>query len=373
MKTICIYHSIDLDGWMSAAIVKHWWELNTKMQEGGSRTDRIEFLSFNYSDPIPDLSEYDKVIMCDISFPVEEMNSLEFSLEYGNPESENFIWIDHHISAINDNSKRNFHGIRDTKFAACELTWRYFFPNETMPEIVRLLGRYDCFGHKGTEEELKVLEFQYGARNIISNYEEAYNYLCMYFDKERIKDENNELINSIWTIGSHIYQYLCTDARPSYKNGFTVTLWQDTIPTNEEIRSIPMFGACDICGKEGNITRHYFRYENDKCDCHSPYHFELFDCCSTCKPTAKNKVPKKFICINKERFNPINFGIDYHKDGYDGCACFHYANGKYNFSLYNDNGLVDCSLIAKQFGGGGHKGAAGFILNQEQFDQLINK
>ncbi len=25
MKTICIYHSRDLDGWMSVVIVKKWW------------------------------------------------------------------------------------------------------------------------------------------------------------------------------------------------------------------------------------------------------------------------------------------------------------------------------------------------------------
>ena len=69
-----------------------------------------------------------------------------------------------------------------------------------------------------------------------------------------------------------------------------------------------------------------------------------------------------FICINRERFNPINFGIDYHKDGYDGAACFHFDGTHWCFSLYNDNGEVDCSQIAKQFGGGGHKGAAGFRL-----------
>ena len=91
-----------------------------------------------------------------------------------------------------------------------------------MPEIVRLLGRYDCFGHKTKSfkmdrdsydkarqyleevgklkefennktstdgyslvyyandvakklsEEQMVLEFQYGARQCISNYQEAY-------------------------------------------------------------------------------------------------------------------------------------------------------------------------------------------------------
>ncbi len=36
----------------------------------------------------------------------------------------------------------------------------HFFSGQKMPEIVRLLGRYDCFGHKGTSEERQVLEFQ---------------------------------------------------------------------------------------------------------------------------------------------------------------------------------------------------------------------
>lgn len=81
-----------------------------------------------------------------------------------------------------------------------------------------------------------------------------------------------------------------------------------------------------------------------------------------------------FICFNKERFNPINFGIDYHKDGYDGAACFHRTkDGNWAFSLYNDNGLVDCSLIAKQYGGGGHKGASGFIAGSGTLLQIINK
>lgn len=301
MKTVCIYHSIDLDGWMSAAIVKYLYSLST--------LDTIDFIGYNYGDPIPNIDEYDNIIMCDISFPKEEMERLHRNT------IGNLIWIDHHISAIKsiDDERSleekalygNIEGKRDPKFAACELTWNQFFPDKDIPEIVRLLGRYDCFGHKGTNEEQKVLEFQYGARECITNYEEAYKYL-----KEDISDmedgvmlEDNT-IGQILSNGKSIYQFLCTDAKQSYKNGFEIL----------------------------------FRLED---------------------------VPKvyRFICINKERFNPINFGIDYHKEGYDGCACFHYANGIWNFSLYNDNGEVDCSLIAKTFGGGGHKGAAGFRID----------
>ena len=320
MKIVCVYHSIDLDGWMSAAIVKLWHEKEAErllkeaieLAEKGLVTryelmDTMDYIGYNYGQPIPDVSEYDMVIMCDISFPAEDMNRL-----INNPDNDNFIWLDHHISAIsNPEINENWaKGLRDTSFAACELTWQYFFPNEPTPNIVTLLGLYDSFRHKGTEDEQKVLEFQYGARQCIRNYEDAYYYLTNTFDIE-----NQSLSSQIFANGKAIYQYLCTEAQQVYKSGFEI-----------EFHQIGIF----------------------------------------VKPVVK------FICINKERFNPFNFGIDYHKDGYDGCACFHYANGMWNFSLYNDNGKVDCSQIAKQYGGGGHRGAAGFRCDNETFLKIIN-
>ena len=169
--------------------------------------------------------------------------------------------------------------------------WQYFFQNEPMPEIVRLLGRYDCFGHKGTDEERKVLEFQYAARSFISDYVSCGNALLSFL-------QFPDLVKDWLKAGVGIYSFLCMDAKQSYKNGFGVT------------------------------------YANTK-----------------------------WIVINKERFNPVNFGIDYHAEGYDVAACFYFNGSKWSFSLYNDNGEVDVSLICKQFGGGGHKGAAGFVMD----------
>lgn len=503
MKTVCIYHRIDLDGWMSAAIVKHWFDQQEVPTNKPGVFNTLDFLGYNYGQPIPDLSEYDKVVMCDISFPKEEMERLHLKLCQW--YKEKFVWIDHHISAIKDNGEF-YDGLRDVKFAACELTWMYFFPNQSMPEIVRLLGRYDCFGHKqvwkpvigyeglyevsnhgnvrsldriiienntnkerpikginlsianskrgyrvvvlcknGTEnmrnvhqlvaesfipnpenkpcinhkdfnrlnnyvenlewctyaennlhsieegkrgktviqltkngefvqqfdsikraeshtgiasqnigkvckgerefagdysweygvdkdifpqfvpqdEEQKVLEFQYGARQCITDYETAYDYLVRSLDDKLYQSGQyfDNVLNQIYDSGKAIYKYLCTDARQSYKNGFEIEF------------DYPVADA-EIYG------------------------------------TDNTKL--KFICINKERFNPINFGINYHEDGYDGCACFHRrSDGKWAFSLYNDNGLVDCSVIAKQFGGGGHKGAAGFVADNNEFLNII--
>lgn len=321
MKTVCIYHSIDLDGFMSAAIVKHWFKENNNGFIKDTENNFCDFIGYNYGQPIPDLSGYDRVIMCDISFPKDEMINIAKRIGL------NFIWLDHHISAINsftnsDMNGENYYpnGIRNTNYAACELTWKYFFPNEPMPQIVRLLGRWDNMINAPITDKikwLKITEFQYGARACISNYEEAYDTLL-----KDISSQNNVVPEwfEILHYGESIYKYLCIEAKQSYKNGFEIKFLHNYLTNNQAISETV-----------------------------------------------------KFICINKERFNPINFGIDYHKDGYDGAACFWYENGMFNFSLYNDNGNVDCSIIAKQYNGGGHKGDAGMKLTHEQFNNLLKK
>ena len=343
MKIVCIYHSIDLDGWMSAAIVKHWYNKIEGLPE-----DDISFIGFNYGESIPDLSECDKVILVDISFPKETMKKLS-NLE------DNFIWIDHHISAIKDNyfmlengNEYIYNGMRDIQFAACELTWKYFFPDEPIPEIVRLLGRYDCFGHKGTEEELEVLQFQYAARSFLFGVEGCYSALI---------NSNNNTINKWIEIGAAIHNYLCLEAKQSYKNGFEIRFVK-----NDE-------NLCDNCNYRDTFPSCYSNKDELKFG-DGLGNDNIIECLNFEEQTM-HSFGYKFICINKERFNPINFGINYHEDGYDGVACFHYANGKWNFSLYNENGLVNCSEIAKRYGGGGHKGAAGFsVINLKVIKQF---
>lgn len=332
MKTICIYHSRDLDGWMSAAIVKEWFlnecektkdypmffDVNSSIGERGNIGEQLHFLGWDYGDDIPYLTDYDKVIMCDISFPKEVMAEIYST-------KPNSVYIDHHTSAIKELAtidqriNGDFWGLRDTKFAACELTWKYFFPEENMPELVRLLGRYDCFGHKGTDEEQKVLEFQYGARQAISNYHEAYNHLVDEANDYKVGETTVEAIHSNGVV---IYNYLKKEAEQIYKKAFNINFYTPGL-----------------------------RHKYDK--------------------STGLKGLKKFLCVNQERFNPVNFGIDYHKDEYDGFACYWYKDGKWSFSLYNDDGEVDCSAIAKEYSGGGHKGAAGFVTSHEGMLEII--
>lgn len=313
MKIACIYHSVDLDGWMSAAIVEHWFHQYCFEKDGQKQLlkskendllvahdDILTFIGYNYGESIAEmrLHSYDKIIMCDISLPKHEMLNL-----YG-AKQENFIWIDHHVSAINevDGAVREINlspieGNRHIRFAACELTWFYFFGNDKpLPEIVHLLGRYDCFGHKGTHEKELVLQFQYGARSVIPDHSTAYSVLKNSIGKKGA-------IDYITNLGAAIYDYLKQEANQKFSKRFTL-----------------QFGE-------------YY-----------------------------------FAAINAERLNPVNFGINYHSYKaddiyfYDGVASFWITSSGIYFSLYNDNGKVDCSKIAANYGGGGHAGASGFFM-----------
>jgi uncharacterized protein len=55
-------------------------------------------------------------------------------------------------------------------------------------------------------------------------------------------------------------------------------------------------------------------------------------------------------------------------------AATYYFDGKdYIFSLRSDDNGLDVSEIAKKFGGGGHKHAAGFKVQSMGFIQLVRK
>lgn len=286
-KVFCITHSADLDGHSSGAIVllKH---------------PEATVIGWNYGEAIPEIPDDHHVIITDISYPMEKMLAMA-------GKARSFTWIDHHISAIKEYEKyfkgenpliTAVHPEGDERVAACELTWRHLFPNEPAPEVIRLLGAYDCFRHKDTPEEQDVLQFQFAAR---SKYNTPKECLALFeLDKE-------EVYEMMYEDGKAISGFLKSEALVTLKRAFDVDV-------------------------EGH----------------------------------------KFLCVNAERFNLINFDIDYHKMGYDGSTCFWYNNNQWYFSLYNENGTVDCSVLAKKRGGGGHAAASGFELNDKQFAQFIS-
>ncbi|KKM25144.1 hypothetical protein LCGC14_1598000 [marine sediment metagenome] len=46
---------------------------------------------------------------------------------------------------------------------------------------------------------------------------------------------------------------------------------------------------CDVCGREGSVTRKYYHY-NIPCDCCINDHFEFVRHCSDCTPSPPQKI-----------------------------------------------------------------------------------
>jgi oligoribonuclease NrnB/cAMP/cGMP phosphodiesterase (DHH superfamily) len=151
MSTHVFYHSADLDGHCSGAICKY------------AMPDAI-LHPINYGDPFPwgEIKRNDTVYMVDFSLqPFSDMVKLN---SYLDGQETGLVWIDHHKSAIlewEEHSRAVKTAELDTNFAACELTWNYFFSPDDMPLAVFRLGRYDIWKH---HEHEGCLEFQYGMR-----------------------------------------------------------------------------------------------------------------------------------------------------------------------------------------------------------------
>jgi len=282
-RTVCFYHSRDLDGWASAAIVL-------------KAHPHVMLIGWDYGSPIPLelIDTADDIFIADICFPTEIMNQIHFS-------GKGFIWCDHHETSIKLSKEHPFGscaGIRDINYGACELTWMELFPKDPMPEAIEYLGAYDCFRHKKQEMLYShtVMKFQWAARAFIEGPEDAKNMLL----------DSPPVISDWLHSGFAIKNYLDVEAKSIYKSAFPV-FWHG--------------------------------------------HMMLF--------------------INRDRFNPINFGIDYHKQGFAVFGCFCLKGGKWTFSLYNDDGKVNVAEICEAEGGGGHAGAAGFVKPAEWITELF--
>jgi len=137
----CFYHSADLDGHCSGAIVKHLFP-------------ECEMVPINYGGEFPWKSVANETVyMVDFGLPIEDMVRLD--------KIADLCWIDHHKTAIEAADRADFNpaGLRGIGVGACEIAWTYL-TDEPVPRAVRLLSMYDVWNHSDPD----VLLFQYGMR-----------------------------------------------------------------------------------------------------------------------------------------------------------------------------------------------------------------
>jgi len=131
-NTICFHHN-DPDGCASGAIVRYALGKDVFLVESDYDKTLI---------PWKKVDDADRVIVTDFSFPSRDMLRLA--------EGREFIWIDHHKSAMLEfeESGKAWEGIRDVSDAGCVLTWRYFLPDRPVPKAIVLIGDRDIWRWK---------------------------------------------------------------------------------------------------------------------------------------------------------------------------------------------------------------------------------
>ena len=282
---ICIYHSRDLDGFTSAAIVKRKYPNAT-------------LIGFDYGQQLPmdKIPEGVPIIMVDVSIPMPEMEALA---KHSNSQ---LTWIDHHVSAIKEfeayAAERDSFVVVSLKdvISACELAWKFFNPGSTMPTAIQLLGEYDTWRNSDkTRWENEILPFQFGMRS-----------KC----------------NSPETFPPHLF----------YVTGF------ETMP--KHIESII---------NDGKTIMAFLSQSNELMCRRGAFEADFMG--------------YRAICLNAGGVNSDSFKSVYDASKHDILMPFFYTGKYWQFSIYTDKDHIDCSLIAKQQGGGGHAKAAGFQVD----------
>ncbi len=128
MNTLCLHHN-DADGRACGAIIRR------------ALGEEVTLYEMDYGESLPlDLVVVaDHILIVDFSLPKDEMVGLA--------AYHQFTWIDHHKSSLDemDGTADSWAGVRNTSEAACVLTWRYFFPDLTVPKAVTLIGDRDIW------------------------------------------------------------------------------------------------------------------------------------------------------------------------------------------------------------------------------------
>lgn len=315
MKTICYYHD-DADGILSAALVNYYVKGEKK------------FISSSYGMEInwEDIGLDDTVYIVDFSFSPHDMDKLCLV-------AENVIWIDHHVSAINDwethlksmrekfPGYKDIDGLRKVGVAGCQLTEQFFYnlPNKNSinnrinkpwtkgsdcSELVETIGTYDVWNKE----------------NPNVSFDRAYK--CMLGFIGRFTSPESEglidffMVEHPWSMVEDLYEEgRCIDR---YLNGF----------------------------QNKKITKNAFETK-------------LFG--------------KKAIVVNTplKGSGPL---IDIYNDGNYDIMCVFFFNGKYwEYSFYTEKENINCAYICKNLAkddtkiGGGHKKAAGCSLTYNLF------
>lgn len=323
MKTTVIHHSADFDGIFCREIARKFL----------GDTD-VEYIGWNFGDPpVSPTAACDRVYILDL--PCDQPLGLKVDEVW--PGCANLVWIDHHKTSI-ETHPTDIPGYRIDGVAACRLAWQWFLlhsqwdqrelhPPYDLPSkqdfvdrkvieplAVRLAGEYDVWDKRDPDAEL----FQHGLRSRELT-DRDWQILLRTGDKKSIS-EVELMMNA-----GHPFEL-----RPDG----TV---DDSISTVKGLL------------RGGQVLQYARTKENESIIKELGFTFQWEGL--------------TWLACNHARYNSLLFTAGL-RPVHDACFGFKFVDGEkpWSISLYHAPGNEhhDLSLIAKKYGGGGHRGACGF-------------
>lgn len=344
-KILVIYHREDNDGVCSAAIISSFVKLVHGIvlkNIGVHHEPVVKFFGCNYAEltdvwnehleHINDkklsqiqkwVSNYDKIFMVDISF--NEMDAMEYL--YDSMSIDDFVWCDHHAPVIRFSlehlSEFKFGktpGVRRTDQSAILNTWDYinsvYGTNYKPSHVLEMLSDYDSWQWVNKDEYLNGGKDTLFALN--TGFTRRSNLKVAWFE---------EYIKSIF------------DNRP-----------MDTHRIEDDCLQ---YGTT-ILEYDRERTSRAIRSHGDK-----EWTFNGEKACAV---------------FTTDRFNSQSFEQFVGTEILHGLVFKREPDGRWVMSVYNidEENPIHCGEYLKEkYNGGGHKGAAGCTLSEEQFIELL--
>ena len=328
MKKMLVIHHNDDDGVAAAGVMGY---------EYGSEYE-IDYLEADYTTPLNtivqrapfDINEYSRVALVDYSISTERNARFIINHMKGTRTDDyDLIWIDHHKSSIDTIKKypilSQITGVRMIGMSASLLAFLVYNPSEIFYEIMG--NRNDTYDSI-TIEEMDSIILEY-----ISDEHCAIPTTLLHVNAYDIWDHRNPNVK--------LFHYGYDIKTPQ---DFIKILKDDSYDTQVYSNSI----------YAGKIILDYVNRRNKEAV--DDYGFEFC--------IKYNGRDLKAFALNTTERTSLTFGEK--MKVYDVCVPFSY-NGKTDkwvYSIYTEKDDIDCSIIAKNYGGGGHQQAAGFSSDE---------
>jgi len=313
-KTIILHHSADYDGIFCREIAARFlpgaeiigWDFADKSLQN-IKADTLYVLDLPVDRPFG--------VVFDPAMPFMVCDPEEYKYRIGTSQFKNIIWIDHHKTSI-DTHPTMIDGYRIDGVAACRLAWQWFNEMQTanrtgeapqLPDLRQFVDRV-------VTEPLSVrLAGEYD----IWDHRDPRALIFQFGLRSReldVNDWDNMLGNT--TENSITVDGLLAEGKPLYE-------YQKSADESIMKRSF-------IASFEG----------------------------------------LKLLCLNTARCNSLTFASkDVPETGHDALCAFYWNGVVWTCSLYHaaHRKDLDLSEIARKHGGGGHRGACGFIAKSIPF------